>query len=237
MLYCNFDTIITGLYKQSNTNMHIKQLFDCNELYVHITSSTTNDDNEFKIKVKYLFFFWSNFRQSITGHKKCSVNRQSMYIFLNVASISNEAFGIFTLKQCWESWMSVMNNTETPDIATVKYKHTAYRSNIKYQGWDSDGFEKFSDIAKLIKSQRSEQYSQQLEENYKNHIQNKPHCMYGIITAKPSECTDLDIAYNDLQSDEDTPVPTEQNQSTNANHKIGESDSNQRNILNDNIEN
>ena len=47
--------------------------------------------------------------------------------------------------------MSAMNNIETPGTATVKYKHTANRSNIKYQGWDANGLKEFSDIAKLIK--------------------------------------------------------------------------------------
>ena len=49
--------------------------------------------------------------------------------------------------------MSAMNNTETPGIATVKFKHTANRSNIKHQGWDANGLKEFLDIAKLIKSE------------------------------------------------------------------------------------
>ena len=48
--------------------------------------------------------------------------------------------------------MSTMNNTETPGIATIKYKHTANRSTIKYQGWDADGLKKFSNIASNIAS-------------------------------------------------------------------------------------
>ena len=135
--------------------MHIKQLFDGNKLYEHITISiANNNDNEFKIK-KILFFFWSNFRQSITGYKKYSEIKQGMHVFSDVASVSDEAFGIFTLKRCWDLWMSVMNNTETPDIATVKYKHTANRSNIKYQGCDTDGLKEFSNIASLIKLQHN----------------------------------------------------------------------------------
>ena len=128
LLYCNFDTIITGLYKQSNNNMHIKQLFDCNKLYELITTLTSNnDDNGFKI------FFWSNFGQSITGYKKYSEVKQDTHVFSDVASISDEAFGILTLKRCWYSWMSAMNNTETPGTTTIKYKHTANTSNIKHQ--------------------------------------------------------------------------------------------------------
>ena len=53
--------------------------------------------------------------------------------------------------------MSAMNNTETPGAATIKYKHTANRSNIKYRGWDADGLKDFSKIVKLIKEQRSQQ--------------------------------------------------------------------------------
>ena len=110
-------------------------MFDCNKLYEHITSSTANDDNGFKIKEKYLFFFWSNFGQSITGYKKYRKIKQCMHVFSDVASISDEAFGNFTLKQCWDSWMSDMNNTETPGTATIKYKHgtlqTGQTSSIK----------------------------------------------------------------------------------------------------------
>ena len=116
--------------------------------------------------------------------------------------------------------MSAMNNTETPGTETVIYKHNANRSNIKYQGWDTNGLKEFSDIANLIKSQCSEQYRQQMEEKYKNHVQNKLNCMYGIITPTPSESKDSHIACNDLPSDENTPVSTVQKQATNANHNI-----------------
>ena len=83
-----------------------------------------------------------------------------MHVFSDVASVSDEAFGIFTLKRCWDSWMSAINNTETPGIATVKYKYTASRSNTKYQGWYADGLREFTAIAKLIKFQRNQRYRQ-----------------------------------------------------------------------------
>ena len=57
-----------------------------------------------------------------------------------------------------------MNNAETPGTVTIKYKHTANRSNIKYRGWGADGLKEFSEIAKLLKDQRSEQYRQQIKE-------------------------------------------------------------------------
>ena len=76
-----------------------------------------------------------------------------------------------------------------------------------------------------------------MEQNYKNHVQNKLNCMYGIITATPSENTESHIAYNDLSSDEDAPVSTVQNQASNANHNITKLDNDKCDILNDNIEN
>ena len=221
-----------------NTNMYVKQMFDCDKLYHHITSSSANKNNdEFKIKEQHLFFFWSNFGQSITGHKKYSVIKQALHVFSDVASVSDEAFGIFTLKRCWDSWMSAMNNIETPGIATVKYKHTANRSNIKYQGWDADGLKEFSQIASLIKLQRNQQYRHEIEQNYKTNVQNKLNCKYNIITGPPGDKPASYIAYNDLISDEDEPVSTVQNQSTDANHDIVESDNDECDMLNDDIEN
>ena len=111
--------------------MHIKQLIDHIKLYHHITIPTANNyDYRFKIKEKHLIFFWSIFGQSITGYKKYSEMKQGMHVFSDVASVSYEAFDIFTLKQCWDSWMSVMNNTETPGIVTMKYKHIASQPNM-----------------------------------------------------------------------------------------------------------
>ena len=237
-LYYNFDTIITGLYKQLNTDMHIKQMFDCDKLYQHITSSSINiDDDEFKNTENHLFFFWSNFGQSITGHKKYSIIRQSLHVFSDVASVSDEAFGIFTLKRCWDSWMSAMNNAETPGVATIKNKHTANRSNIKYQGWDADGLKEFSDIASKIKSQRNQLYRQKMEQNYKILVQNKLNRKYNIITGPPVDKPASYIAYNDLLSDDDENVSTEQNQETDANHNIIASDNDECDMLNDDIEN
>ena len=76
-----------------------------------------------------------------------------------------------------------------------------------------------------------------MEQNYENHVQNKLNHKYGIIIPTPNKSTDSYIAYNDLSSDEDEPVSTEQNQSTNANHNIGESNNDQRDMLNDDVEN
>ena len=221
-----------------STDTHVKQMFDCDKLYQHITSSPINMDNdELKDTKEHLFFFWSNFGQSITGHKKYSVIRQSLHVFSDVASVSDEAFGIFTLKRCWDSWMSAMNNTETPGIATVKNKHTANRSNIKYQGWDAEGLKEFSDIASKIKSQRNQLYRQEMEQNYKNHVQNNLNRKYNIITGPPVDKPVSYIAYNDLLSDEDEDVSTQENQSTYNNQDIIASDNNGSHMLNDDIEN
>ena len=86
---------------------------------------------------KTFIFFWSNFGQSITGYKKYSVIEKGIHVISDAVLESNEAFVIFTLQQCWDSWISAMNNTETTAIATVQYKHTTNNSKTKYQGWDA----------------------------------------------------------------------------------------------------
>ena len=133
--------------------------------------------------------------------------------------------------------MSAMNNTETPGIATIKYKHTANRSNIKYQGWDAAGLREFSKIASLIKAQRNQLYRQEMEQNYKNHVKNKLNRKYNIITGPPVDKPASYIAYNDLLSDDDEPVSTEHYQELDNNHDIVESDGDECDISNDDIAN
>ena len=173
-----------------------------------------------KLKKQHKFFFWLNFGQSITGHKKYSEIKQGVHVLSDVALGSDEALGIFTLQQCWDSWMSAMNNTETPGITIVKYKHIANRSNTKYQCWDANVLQDFSKIASLIKMQCSEQCRRQMEQNYKKRVQNKLNRMYGVI--KHTQCENIEsyIAYNYLSSDENEPISIVQNQSTNANCNI-----------------
>ena len=80
-----------------------------------------------------------------------------------------------------------------------------------------------------------------MEQNYKNHVQNKLNCMYGNITNIPSENTESYIAYNNLSSDQDQPVSTVPNQSINVNHYIAkfknEVDDDKCDMLNADIEN
>ena len=65
--------------------------------------------------------------------------------------------------------------------------------------------------------------------------------MCGIITDTPSENTESYIVYNYLSYDEDGPVSTVPNQSTNANHNIAKCNNKANHdkcdMLNDDIEN
>ena len=70
--------------------------------------------------------------------------KQGLNLFSDVASVSKEAFDVFTLKHCWESWILVMTNLALPSTATIKYNHTVRKSNIKNQDSDSEGLEQFS---------------------------------------------------------------------------------------------
>ena len=140
-------------------------------------------------------FFRSNFGQLITGYKTYGEIKQGMHLFSDKASVSDESFGIFTLKRCRDSLMSAMKNTETSGTATVQYKHTANRSIIKYLCWDADELKEISKIASLIKVQHIEQHRRQMKKKFKNHVENKLNRMYDIVTDTPYENTKSYIAY------------------------------------------
>ena len=143
MLYCNFDTIITGSYKLSNNNMHIKQ-FDCNKLNEHIATSTAKTIMIMNSKSKKLIYFsFGQISEASLATRNTVRSSKVCTYFQN----------IFPLQRCWDSWMLAMNNTERSGIATVQYKHSANRSDIKHQGCDGAGLKEFSNIVSLIKSQ------------------------------------------------------------------------------------
>ena len=68
-----------------------------------------------------------------------AVIKQGMHVFADVVSLSDEVFILITPQQCWDSWISANSNEEEFGIATVKYKHTTNRSNMKYQAWNTAG--------------------------------------------------------------------------------------------------
>ena len=155
---------------------------------------------------KAFFLLLDEFGQALSGHKRFNDNMKSKFTFSTVCTVSDEAFAIFTLERCWESWVSEMKRTIDPQEILVKPKHTKEKSNKKFGGWDQEGLKRFSTIAKIIGIERTLTRRKELEESYRQMYYDKLNS-----PVKDDQNTDKDyvtidntyVAYNDLGSDED----------------------------------
>ena len=136
--------------KVKSTKHHSTNKTPINDILQKFVIFKKNKKNQMQRILHKIIYVINNNQAIISLHYQ--TNRMTILIpnihqyFSDVSLVSGEAFGIFTFKQCLDSWMSAINNIEIPGIATIKYKHTANMSNIKYQVRDEDGIKEFSKL-------------------------------------------------------------------------------------------
>ena len=155
---------------------------------------------------KSFFLFLDEFGQALIGHKYFNDNMKSKFTFSAVCTVSDEAFAIFTLERCWDSWVSEMKKSINPQEIIVKPKHTKEKSNKKFGGWDPEGLKRFSAIAKTISMERTMSRRKELEETYRQLYYKKMHPSIQDDKHMDNDNGTVEnsyVAYNDLGSDEE----------------------------------
>lgn len=124
---------------------------------------------------------------------------------------SDEAFGIFTLERCWDTWMKeeITSKKEAPRSSSYTIKN----SNQKYAGWSKLGLKRFSDIASAVMTSRDDDDRKNMEEAYRLHYEKEHLTKMGLLYSHDVEnakyispdqghefqvLEDDFIAYNDL---------------------------------------
>ena len=185
---------IAGMYEASKHDEKLHEIFKQEKL----CAITYKDKNVF-------FLFLDYFGQALIGHKYFNDQMKSKYNFSKVCTVSDEAFGMFTLERCWESWLSEMKRATNPQEIVVKAKHTNEKSNKKFGGWDQQGLLRFSDIAKIIAIARGIPERVKMEDEYREQYYKKFHSRndkeYNDPKMTNQESTY--VAYNDLGSDDE----------------------------------
>ena len=149
-----------------------------------------------------LFLVMDEFGQAMVGHKHFNKNMKSKFAFSKVCTVSDEAFGKFTLERCWESWMSEMEQNENPNIIAVKAKHTKDKSNRKFGGWNQEGLIRFSKIAELVNIERTMKEKIKQEEEYRKSYFEKLHAGIQYDSVNGDITGNKYVAYNDLGSND-----------------------------------
>lgn len=98
---------------------------------------------------------YSNFKKSERGHK----------MFQRTCTISDEAYGIFTIERCWNTWWKEMEENKIAPPRTANF--TNRNSNIKCGGWTKQGLCHFSNIANIVRLSRASDKRKNAEEEYR----------------------------------------------------------------------
>ena len=191
---------------KTGTNDFIKYIFN-KDVLPTITSyegnpSTIQSKEDFEF---VLVFFMETFGQCMVGHRKYNKEQRAIKTFSEVCTVSDEAFGRFTLERCWDSWMSAVENKKQPGKSTVRPLYTIVKSNRKFGGWITDGILRFTEIAKLVKLSRSSEERKKIEETFRKKTHQRLHGTSETTAVgenRPISKENAVMAYNDLSDEE-----------------------------------
>ena len=124
-------------------------------------------------------------------------------MFSDQCTVSDEAFGKFTIERCWDIWLKeceeelnkndFLDNSSDTKKEKIKYQYAVKKTNKRFGGWTSDGMKRYDEIASIVKSDRN--MNKNVEIEYKNFMYQK---MYGDKEEKQKTVPDV-ISSSDIQ--------------------------------------
>ena len=213
MLTINLFYDITGLYEKTKQDEVIKNWFVKDTIInTLLTSKCISDDSSnTQSDTKHFFLFLDTFGESIAEFSNFNKKERKNKLFQMSCTPSDEAFGIFTLERCWDTWMKeeITSKKEAPRSSSYTIKN----SNQKYSGWSKVGLKRFSDIANAVMNARDNDDRKNMEEEYRLHYEKEHLTRMGLLYGHDVEnakykspeqgnayqvLEDEFIAYNDL---------------------------------------
>lgn len=188
----------TDLFRKSVStgSDDIKKHFNKNTLVSIMTKPIEAKNKEHK---ETFYFFLDYFGKPIAEASKYNDNKKKQVMFQDSCTTSDEAFGIFTLERCWDTWMKEMLQGKEK----VKQRESNYvekNSNKKFAGWKSSGLKRYSTIAEAVTTSRISDTRKSIEEAYRIQKNSTGDTYFEgqdeISSFKPSQITY--VPYNDL---------------------------------------
>ena len=188
----------TDLFRKSvsSDSDDIKKYFNKNTLVSIMTKPISEKNKEHK---ETFYFFLDYFGKPIAEASKYNDNKKKLVMFQDSCTTSDEAFGVFTLERCWDTWMKEMLHGKEK----VKQRESNYvekNSNKKFAGWKSSGLKRYSTIAEAVTTSRISDARRSIEEAYRIQKNSTGDTYFDgqdeISSFKPSQITY--VPYNDL---------------------------------------
>ncbi len=142
------------MYDSSEKNDLIKSLFNKTKL-ISILLSEHTMQNEFNT-------FMDLFGQSLS-HKGFMKENRGKFVFSKIFTPSDEAFLIFTISRCWDTWYDEYVHNKG---VGRKGRYTVKHSNQKHGGFQEEGIIKFNKICEDVKQFRNTDKRKGFEQEY-----------------------------------------------------------------------
>ena len=197
-----FTILVSVLYNKSIIDTNVKTIFN-KQTIVNVMMSFEPEEESLVRDLtqhKYTFkLFIDCFGESIAEFANFNKREKRNNLFQHACTTSDEAFGIFTIERCWDTWfIEVSQHKKTPPRASA---FTKKNSNKKYCGWTKEGLLRYSDIAKSVFKSRQSDTRKNEEEEYRLTYQDQY-----MITATNSG-TNTNILFDNDQTNTNTFVP------------------------------
>ncbi len=127
-----------------------------------ILSLGQNEEEAYKAFCDYIL-------PSVCGRKTNQVKFNEIKI-CEIATPSDEAFGLLLLENAWDRWSYQAANPEAETFPTTKYSNEGSTARIAkmYAGWKSSGLHRFNDLQRQVKEDRTTSDRVEFELNYLN---------------------------------------------------------------------
>ena len=160
--------MMLAMYQRTKSCDFVKQHF-CKNTIVNIMTSFAKDEQNTIINQedqgKIFHLFIDSFGASMAEHARFNENEKGNKKFQNSCTVSDEAFGIFTIERCWATWMTEV--TENIKVPPRSAEFTNKNSNSKCGGWTNEGLQHFTNIAKKVLQSRNTDMRKSEEEKYR----------------------------------------------------------------------
>ena len=189
-------------------------------------SKSIENTDDYDLHCETFNLFLEQFGKCLAGVAVYGNEERANKRFSEKITISDEAFGIFTLERNWDVWASEEDTGNKQPMRSGEY--TEKNTNKKFSGWTREGMERYSEIAKRIRKVRKTQGRKDLEDKFKIKAEkeNTSYSMRGsnmILDDTMMVSGKSMVPYNDINpvsSDDDTENEEAQNSSKINQNKV-----------------
>jgi hypothetical protein len=110
--------------------------------------------------------FCDHILPAVCGRKSNEAKFNENYLS-KVATVSDEAFAVLSIENAWDRWFFQLDKPDSDNIPATRYSQEGSQSRaLIYSGWKKIGTERFRELQKLVKQDRTTDDRMEFEKLY-----------------------------------------------------------------------